>query len=47
MSAPTVQGRSTLLADLALAAAMVVLIAGLCVALVWITPVELVPPRPR
>ncbi len=37
--------RSALLADLALAASLAVLIAGLCVALVWIAPLELVPPR--
>ena len=45
--ARTTEGRSTLLADLALAAAMGVFIAGLCLALVWLVPLELVPPRPH
>jgi len=39
--------RSGLLADLALAASMAIFIAGLCVALAWIAPLELFPPRPR
>ena len=38
---------STLLADLAVALAMAVFVAGMCVALAWIAPFELVPPRVR
>jgi hypothetical protein len=38
---------SSLLADLAVAAAMAVFIAGMCVALAWLAPFELVLPRPR
>lgn len=38
--------RNKVLADLLVAAAMGVAIAGLCVALAWIVPLELVPPRP-
>jgi hypothetical protein len=34
------------LADLALAVATAISIAGLCVALAWIAPLELFPPRP-
>jgi hypothetical protein len=41
------QGRSTVLGDFALAAAMVIFIAGLCVVLVWLVPLGLVPPRPH
>lgn len=47
LSARSTEGRSTLLADLALVVAMVVVIAVLCVVLVWLVPLELVPPRPR
>lgn len=39
--------RFTLGHDLALTAAMAVVVAGLCLALVWIAPLELVPPRIR
>lgn len=46
MTAPHTR-RSTLLADLALALSLGVLVAGLCVALAWIAPLELVPPRVR
>jgi hypothetical protein len=45
MTAPKSQTRSAVLADLALTASMVVFIAGLCLALAWIAPLELFPPR--
>ena len=45
MIAATLRTRSTLLSDLAVAATFAVLIAGMCAALVWLAPFELVPPR--
>ena len=38
---------STLLADLAVTASLASLIAGLCIALAWIAPLEIVLPRLR
>ena len=37
----------TLLGDIAVAFVMAVFVAGMCVALAWIAPFELVPPRVR
>jgi hypothetical protein len=47
MIAPTTDRRSTLVSDLAVTFAMAVLVAGMCVALAWMAPLELFPPRIR
>ena len=47
MTAQSRNKLSTLLADLALTASLAVFIAGMCVALAWMAPLELIPPRIR
>ena len=39
--------RSKLLYDLALTAVLAVFVAGMCLALVWVAPLELMPPQVR
>ena len=47
MTTPVPRKHSALLADLALAASMAVMIAGLSLALAWLAPLEFVLPRPH